>query len=261
MEDAAALIHLRDVRLRRNGLDILSGIDWRMGRGEHWAVVGANGSGKTTLLQIAAGTLFPTAGEATVLGERFGKTDLFALRRRIGWISSALLARLPGHETALDVAVSGLKATFGLVYDCSPRDRETAAEHLRRMGLAERLDTPFGLLSQGERQKVLFARSLMTDPGILILDEACSGLDIPARESFLRAVGDIMAAGRTGTVMATHHIEEIPPDATHALALKGGKILASGPVEETISSAVLSETFGLRIAVERRNRRFWAIIG
>ncbi len=252
------LIHMSGVHLRRSGKEILDDIDWRLNRGEHWAVIGANGSGKTTLLQIAGGTLFPTAGEVTVLGGRFGATDLFKLRQRVGWVSSALLARLPLMETAREIVVSGLRATFGLVYEYSERDREQAEGLLARVGMADRMRTPFGVLSQGEQQKTLFARSMMAGPELFILDEACSGLDLAARESFLKVVEGVMAAGRAGVIMVTHHIEEIPPGITHALVLKGGRVLASGPVGEAIASAILSEAFDMGVAVERRNGRFWA---
>ncbi|MDR1535043.1 MAG: ATP-binding cassette domain-containing protein [Planctomycetota bacterium] len=250
------LIDLAGLSFRRNGKRILSGIDWRMFRGEHWAVIGANGSGKTTLLQIAGGILFPTAGEATVLGGRFGETDLFKLRRRIGWVASALLARLPGHESTLDIVLSGLKATFGLVYEYSGEDRRLAEDSLRKMGLEDRLGTPFGLLSQGEQQKTLLARSLMSSPELFILDEACSGLDLSAREAFLKEVNEVAVRGRAGIIFVTHHIEEIPPALTHALILREGGILARGGIEKTLTGENLSSAFGLGVEVERKAGRF-----
>lgn len=253
-----ALIDLRGVCLRRSGKEILKNIDWRFARGEHWAVIGANGSGKTTLLQIAGGCLFPTSGEATVLGNRFGACDMFLLRRRIGWVSSALLSRMPPAETALEIVVSGLKATFGLVYEYSAADRKLAEANLERVGMADRPNALFGVLSQGEQQKILFARSMMADPDLFILDEACSGLDLKARESFLRVVERVMAAGKAGVIMVTHHIEEIPPGVSHALVLKNGEALAAGPAERVITGPALTEAFAMDIAVERKNGRFWA---
>ena len=252
------LIDMSGVCLRRGDKRILDGIDWRMRRGEHWAIIGANGSGKTTLLQIAGGVLFPTAGAVTVLESRFGACDLFQLRRRIGWVSSALQSRMPPGETAREIVVSGLRATFGLVYEYSESDRERAETNLARAGMADRLNAPFGVLSQGEQQKTLFARSMMAEPELLILDEACSGLDLSARESFLRVVESVVADRRAGVIMVTHHIEEIPPGITHALILKEGKALAAGPIEGALTSGTLSDAFGLRVAVENRNGRFWA---
>lgn len=252
------LIDMSGICLRRSGKEILRGIDWRMERGEHWAVIGANGSGKTTLLQIAGGILFPTAGAATVLGGRFGACDLFQLRRRIGWVSSALLARMPTVETAREIVISGLKATFGLVYQYTPEDAARADDNIRRVGIADRADAHFGVLSQGEQQKTLFARAMMAEPELYILDEACSGLDLAARESFLGVVDAVVRGGRAGVIMVTHHIEEIPPGITHALILKAGAVLAAGPAADTLTSEILTEAFGIPVAVERRGGRFWA---
>ncbi len=252
------LLFLDDIHLRRGGREILDGITWRVRRGEHWAVIGANGSGKTTLLRIAGGALFPTAGGAEVLGSRFGACDLFALRQRIGWVSSALLQRMPPGETTREIVISGLRATFGLVYEYRDRDAARALDNLSRVGLGDRADAPFGVLSQGEQQKALFARCLMAEPELLILDEACSGLDLSARESFLRVVGGVIEGDEAGVVMVTHHIEEIPPGITHALVLKDGRVLSSGPIDEALGSESLSEAFGLAVSLERRGGRFWA---
>lgn len=253
-----SLITMSSVCLRRGGKTILDDVTWRMNPGEHWAVIGANGSGKTTLLKITGGTLFPTAGEVTVLGGRFGRCDLLRLRQRVGWVGPALLGRMPPGERLWDIVASGFRATFGLVYEISPADAERVEASLERVGLGGRGDAPFGVLSQGEQQRALFARSMLTSPELYILDEACSGLDLPAREMFLGIADEVMAENRAGMIMVTHHIEEISTGVTHALVLKAGRVLASGPVGETISAGILSEAFGMRVAVERRDGRFWA---
>lgn len=253
-------IDISGLVFRRNGKDILRGIDWLAPRGSHWAVIGANGSGKTTLLQIAGGSLFPTAGSVVVLGRRFGETDLMQLRRRVGWASSALQARMPRHESVLETVVSGLKATFGLVYEYAPDDAGRARDLIAGMGLAGFEDTAFGVLSQGEQQKALFARALMPDPEILILDEVCSGLDLRARESLLAGIGRVMAEQRAGVIMVTHHIEEIPPEVDHALILKDGRAYASGRIDSVLTSETLSETMDMPVSVERENGRFRAAI-
>ena len=252
------ILDMRNVFLRRGGKIILRDVSWRMRRGEHWAVIGANGSGKTTLLKIAGGSLFPTAGEVTVLGGRFGAYDLFALRQRVGWVGPALLSRMPPSEKAADIVASGLRATYGIVYEYADADRARVLESLARVGLGDRAEAEFGVLSQGEQARVLFARSMLTGPELYILDEACSGLDLPAREMFLGVVRDVMAPGGPGVVMVTHHIEEIPPQISHALILRGGEVLAAGPAAETMTSAVLSEAFGLAVEVETRDGRYWA---
>ncbi len=252
------LILMSGVSLRRNGNAILTDLSWRMRRGEHWAVIGANGSGKTTLLKIAGGTLFPSSGNATVLGERFGSCDLLRLRQRVGWVGPALLSRMPPGERLWDIAASGFRATFGLVYEISPADAEKVDAVLERVGLGGKGGTEFGVLSQGEQQRALFARSMLTGPELYILDEACAGLDLPARELFLGIADGVMAGGDAGVVMVTHHIEEISAGVTHALVLKAGIGLASGPVDEVVTPEILSEAFDIRVAVEKKGGRFWA---
>ncbi len=251
-------IAVRGVCLRRNGREILRGIDWTVAHGQHWAVIGANGSGKTTLLKIIGGMLFPTAGEVTVLGCQFGRCDLMTLRQRIAWVGPSLLARMPMHERVWDIVSSGLKATFGKVYELEGEDRDRVDASLARAGLGDRGDSPFTVLSQGEQQRALFARSLMSQPELFIMDEACSGLDIPSRERLLHMADDVMRDGKCGVMMVTHHIEEIPAGITHALVLKDGRVLASGPAAETLTSDTLSEAFGLRVGVEHDGGRFWA---
>lgn len=252
------LVDLRGVGLLRSGRVILDDLSWRMNPGEHWAVIGANGSGKTTLLRIVGGILFPSRGAASVLGARFGSSDLLRLRQRIGWVGPALLGRMPPGERLHDIVASGFRATFGLVYELGPDDDRRVNAALERVGLSGRGDSEFGVLSQGEQQRALFARSLLTGPELYILDEACSGLDLPARETFLGVVEEVMRTGEAGVVMVTHHIEEIPPGITHALVLRNGSVLASGPVGEVVTGPVLTEAFGMAVEVDRADGRFWA---
>jgi len=87
------LITCEQVGYRQQDVDILSGVDWRIERGQHWAVLGPNGCGKTTLLRIASGYLWPTSGRVLRLGKEL--IDLAELRRSIGWVSNDLAARVP----------------------------------------------------------------------------------------------------------------------------------------------------------------------
>lgn len=252
------VFEMNGVGLRRSGNVILNNVSWRMEPGQHWAVIGANGSGKTTLLRIVGGILFPSLGTVSVLGERFGRCDLLRLRQRIGWVGPAILGRMPPGERLADIVASGFKATFGLVYELEEGDRKRVDEALEQVGMSGRGDAEFGVLSQGEQQRALFARSLLTSPELFILDEACSGLDLPARESFLGVVEEVMATAGAGVIMVTHHIEEIPAAITHALVLKKGTVLAAGPVGEVITGPILSDAFGMRIDVDRVDGRYWA---
>ena len=251
------VVDMRGVALRRGERMILQGIDWTVRPGEHWALVGANGSGKTTLLRLACGYLWPSEGEIDVLGERFGAVDLRELRTRIGWVSSALSAMVHNHHPAMDIILSGPRAALGIFDPPTEADRAEAGALAERFDLAGVADSPFGVLSAGERQKVLIARALMCRPQLLILDEACAGLDLRARELLLRQIDALAAEGGLTLIFVTHHIEEISPGFTHALVLDGGRIAASGPKGDILTAETLSEALRVEMAVDRHEGRFW----
>jgi iron complex transport system ATP-binding protein len=243
---------------------ILEDVRLRIESGEHWAVIGANGSGKSTLLSIVAGDLWPSRGVVRVLGAEYGKVDKREHRKRIGVVSAALVAHLPSADTALEVAASGIRAMIGKLGPLAPEDLARGARALERVRATACAAKPFGVLSQGERQRVMIARALVNEPSLLILDEPCGGLDPVARERFLEDL-DALAAEPSGPTQlhVTHHLEEIPPLVTHALVLREGRVLSSGPAEGVLTPGTLEAAFGApcRVDVEPvsggRRYRLW----
>jgi iron complex transport system ATP-binding protein len=132
---------------------------------------------------------------------------------------------------------------------------------LTEVGVSHLADRTFGTLSEGERKRVQIARALMTDPELLLLDEPAAGLDLGGREALLQTLS-ALAADETApaTVLVSHHVEEIPPGFTHTLMLREGRVVASGPLDTTLSEETLSETFGMSLALEHRDGR-WAARG
>lgn len=258
----STVVSVAGLDVRQGGRLILQDIDWTVGKGEHWALVGANGSGKTTLLKVITGYLWPTRGAVEVLGERFGTVDLRDLRRRIGWVTQSLgeqIARHHGDDSALSVVVSGREASIGLYREVGLSAWDEARTLLSWIGGEALADRPFEVLSQGERQRVLLARAWMSHPRLLILDEPGSGLDLVARESFLNGLDRLVAgASDPPTVLyVTHHIEEILPWFTHALVLKEGRVGGRGPKDEALADEILSSAFGVAVEVLWRNGRPW----
>jgi iron complex transport system ATP-binding protein len=256
----ASVLRVAGLRVERGEAVILDGVDWRVGRGEHWVMLGANGCGKTSLLKTLLGYLVPSAGEIELFGKRYGEHDWRDLRVKIGVVSSALQASVPANEPALDTVVSGRTAQLDLWGTPTRAEAAEARRHLKRAGAEGLAMRAWGVLSQGERQRVLIARALMARPRLLILDEPCAGMDPAARERFLGRVERI-ARERAGPslVLVTHHVEEITPAFTHVLLLKAGRVQAAGPREEIFGrgvSARLSETFGARLRLTRRRGRF-----
>ena len=256
------MIDLRVQRFTRDGVDILRDIEWQVAEGEHWAILGPNGAGKSSLLSIVAGYEWPSRGEVAVLGETYGHCDMRALKERIGWVSSSLYTWLPARQRAREVAATGIHATIGNWHELSPDDLFRADDALTRIGAYSFRNKRYGVLSQGEKQRVMIARALVTNPSLLILDEPCAGLDPGARERLLTDV-DTLCARRDGPtlLLVSHHVEEIPRNVTHALLLKDGRVLGAGTLNEVLTEPRLSELYDLSCRVAGRPGRYRLEIG
>lgn len=257
------VIELSGVDVVRDGNLILTDINWSVNDDERWVVLGPNGAGKTTLLQILAGNLFPSRGEVTLLGQRLGTVDVFELRPRIGICSSAMTERIPPDEAVADVVVTAAWAVIGRWherYDLWDRSRTLAL--LSSLGVEHLAQRTWGTLSEGERKRVEIARALMPDPELLLLDEPAAGLDLGGREEMVLRLSKLTLDRQAPvSILITHHVEEIPPGITHALVLKSGSIISAGPINEVLSSQVLSQAFELPILVDHHDERWFARLG
>jgi iron complex transport system ATP-binding protein len=248
-----SVVGMQGVDVVRGETYLLRGIDWTVDADQRWVVLGPNGAGKTTLLQLAAAQMHPTRGVVTLLGETLGAVDVFELRPRIGLTSAALAQRIEPGERTGDVVLSAGYAVLGRWrerYDV--HDLTRAATLMQQWGVTPMAHRPFGTLSEGERKRVQIARALMPDPELLLLDEPGAGLDLGGREDL---AGYAYAPAQ---VLVTHHVEEIPPGYTHALLLRGGEVVTSGPLEQVVTQEALSETFGLALQVQRADGRWTA---
>lgn len=253
-----SVIDLRVDTFTRDGVEILRDIEWQVARGEHWAVLGPNGAGKSSLLSIVAGYEWPSRGHVCVLGETYGQCDMRALKERVGWASSSLLSWLPAKQRARHVVATGIHATIGDWHELSPDDLIRADDALRRIGGYSFRNKPYGVLSQGEKQRVMIARALVTEPELLILDEPCAGLDPGTRERLIDDVDQLCAKPEGPTlILVSHHVEEIPSHATHALLLKDGHTLASGPLIEVLNDELLTELYEFPCQVGEARGRYW----
>jgi len=254
---SAPILQVSDLSLVRDDTVILDGISWTVKRGRHWAVLGANGSGKTSLIAAVTGYLMPTRGEIDLLGKRFGESDWRALRTRIGIVSSSVRQLMADSEPALYTVASGRHAMIDYWGDPSPAEQRIARTLLARVEAGYLADHPWAVLSQGERQRILIARALMSRPRLLILDEPCAGLDPVAREHFLQFLGRLARTPQAPSMLLiTHHVEEITPCFTDALLLREGRVVAAGPVKTTLTSEHLSQVFHARVQVSRRRGRY-----
>jgi iron complex transport system ATP-binding protein len=258
--DPDLLVDFTDVVVRRGGVTLVGPVTWKVELDERWVVLGPNGAGKTSLLRIAAAEIHPTSGDAHVLGEVMGRTDVSELRPRIGLSSSSLAHRIPADELVSDLVVSAGYSVLGRwreKYDAI--DTERAVEMLESLGAEHLATRTYGTLSEGERKRVLIARALMTDPELLLLDEPAAGLDLGGREELVARLADLAAdPDAPATVLITHHVEEIPPGFSHALLLKEGGVVAQGLVDDVITAENLTEAFSQSITLDRVDGRYFA---
>ncbi|MCJ1694430.1 ABC transporter ATP-binding protein [Rathayibacter caricis] len=255
-----SVVSFSDVSFVRNGKRILDHIEWAVAEEDRWVVLGPNGAGKTSILQIAAAQNYPSTGTAGILDDTLGRVDVFELRPRIGYASTAMARRLPVDESVLDVVMTAAYSVTGRwneSYDAV--DERRARRVLAEWKLDHLADRTFGTLSDGEQKRVQIARAIMTDPELLLLDEPAASLDLGAREELVALLsGFAKDPASPAIVMVTHHVEEIPDGFTHALLLRDGKAVAAGPLAEALTEQTLSETFGLDIALTREDGRYSA---
>ncbi|MCH9666707.1 MAG: ABC transporter ATP-binding protein [Actinomycetia bacterium] len=258
--DPDRLIDFAKVTLRRGGRTLVGPVTWSVELDERWVVIGPNGAGKTSLLRIAAAMEHPSSGTARVLGERLGRVDMAELRARIGLSSSVLSQRVPDNEVVRDLVVSAGYAVLGRWrerYD--ELDYNRALDMLESVGAEHLADRVYGTLSEGERKRVLIARSLMTDPELLLLDEPAAGLDLGGREELVARLGDLAGdPDSPALVLVTHHVEEIPPGFSHCLILSGGTVVDAGLLADVLTAENLSKAFEQSIALDVIDGRYFA---
>jgi iron complex transport system ATP-binding protein len=266
----AAAATLVDVGVRIGGATLLDGVSLEVERGRHLALLGPNGSGKTTILRVLATRLYPSAGDVEVLGIRFGRDDLRAARTRVGFVSVSLdtLDRARSRVDHLVAAAatgstwptgdpfaaarSAPGGTDGLV--------ARVEQSLIRVGIAHLAGRRVDTLSQGERQRVRIARALSLEPELLLLDEPFAGMDLGGREQLVADLDRLLAEPDGPTVvLVTHHLEELPVGISDVALVRGGRIVAHGPVAATLGDTNVSAAFGIDVRVRSESGRYTAV--
>jgi iron complex transport system ATP-binding protein len=250
-------VEFRNVSLVRDGTKILDGISMNIGTGESVAVIGPNGSGKTSLMKLLKGDARPYYDETKrttcrLFGEE--RWNIFDLRKKIGVVSTDLQSRFKETTSAGAVILSGFFRTVDIYKDHVITDDMVAAaeEAAARVGISDKVARDIGKLSLGEMRRVLIARALAPGPGMLLLDEPMTSLDVIAKNR-LRTVLDSLIDSGTGIVMITHDLEEIPEGIDRVIMMKDGKIYDDGRKEELLTSDIISSLFSSPVKVVREN--------
>ena len=256
----SSALEFTDVVVRREGRNIIDHVSWEVADDQRWVILGPNGAGKTTLLQLADTLMHPTSGTVTILGETLGRTDVFEVRPRIGFASSAMAKRVPRDETVLNTVLTAAFSVLGRWNEnYEDIDERRALRVLGDWRLEHLAERTFGTLSDGEQKRVQIARAVMTDPELLLLDEPTASLDLGSREELLALLSGYASSPTTpAMLMVTHHVEEIPVGFTHVLLIREGRVVAAGPIADILTAEALTETFGMPIVLTADEGRFAA---
>ncbi|MBE3594950.1 MAG: ATP-binding cassette domain-containing protein [Candidatus Carbobacillus altaicus] len=252
------IIHLHEVSVRREGKTLLKRLNWAVKHGERWAVLGTNGAGKSTLLNLLAARLYPSEGTVRLFGQRLGHVDVSHIFPKIGWISPTLEHFFTDTDTPRMIIQSGIKGHIRLpqhlhgtlLLDVDKRALVSGEEERLRLPffetivtltrLDELIERSWGTLSSGEKKRVLLARALLGSPQLFIFDEASSGLDLFAREDWLKLLGTLFQTDDHRTIVyVTHHSEEMTDLFTHVLLIRRGEVFFAGRREEALQETIL----------------------
>ena len=251
-----SIINLTNVSVVKNGKTILKEINWIIKKKQNWAVIGRNGAGKSFLLNLLSANLYPSSGTVKIFDKEFGQTDIWELKKVIGFVSPNFQKDYDSQTRVINVIYSGFFASNGLYYDTTDEMRIKAEELIDFLGIYKLKDRIYGELSNGEQKKVLIARALVFNPEILVFDEVCSGLDISSREELLKTIEIVVKKGHN-IIFVTHHIEEIIPSINHILFLKNGEIYKTGKKEKILTQKNLKEVLDIDFNVVSKNKRYF----
>lgn len=254
------ILSYKNVSFRRDGREILKNINWEIKKDENWALLGLNGSGKSTLLSMIPAYTFATSGEVSVFEKKFGTCVWAEVKEKVGFVSSSLntFSDSLNNQTLNNIVLSGKYNSIGIYQEITQKDREKANNIIKDFKLSHLKLNKYITLSQGEQRKTLLARAFMNEPSLLILDEPCSGLDIRAREIFLKTLEE--SKSDIPFIYVTHQIEEIIPSITHVAILDNREIVSQGNKFEVLTEENLSKLYGIDLKIEWSNDRPWLIV-
>ncbi|MFZ0959111.1 MAG: ATP-binding cassette domain-containing protein [Candidatus Sulfotelmatobacter sp.] len=249
------LLELKNICVMRGQTPALDDFSLRIGADEHVAILGPNGCGKSTLIKTITRECYPVVrpdSAMTILGEE--SWDVFSLRARLGIVSNDLMASVTGDANGRDVVLSGFFSSISIFsnHAVDPGHRQLADDALQQLGISHLAERPVCEMSSGEARRVLIARALVHNPRALLFDEPCNSLDLAAQHTVRQAMRTLANSG-IGIILVTHELADIVPEIQRVVLMSRGRIVADGPKEEMLQVEQLSQLFGVKVELGRRD--------
>ncbi|MCU0735055.1 MAG: ABC transporter ATP-binding protein [Methylotetracoccus sp.] len=221
-------LSLRELRKTyKNGFEALQGVDLAVPAGEFFALLGPNGAGKSTMIGIICSLINKTSGEVRIFGHDLSR-EREAAKRRIGLVPQEI--NFNQFETVFNIVVN--QAGY---YGIRRREAmERAERSLRQVSLWDKRHTVSRQLSGGMKRRLMIARALVHDPGLLILDEPTAGVDVEIRHSMWEFLRTINRQGTT-VILTTHYLEEAESLCRHIAIIDHGRIVVNSRMQELLT--------------------------
>lgn len=220
-EGYANAVEMKHVSIVYDGIVFQGNINWQIKKGEKWALLGPNGSGKSTLLSY----IFADNPQGYSLPiwlfdrKRGSGESIWDIKKRIGYTSSEMHLYYRENVPCIKVVQSGFFDSVGLYRKCSEEQTEQALLLMRELGIDHLVDKPFLRVSAGEQRMLLFARAIVKNPQLLILDEPFHGMDVANKKRCLKMISTFANQADKSLIFVTHYKEEIPDCVNHIFEL------------------------------------------
>ncbi|MFD0686642.1 metal ABC transporter ATP-binding protein [Actinomadura fibrosa] len=228
MNDEAPPFAMTGGLVRRDGREVLAGVDLRVAAGDVLAVLGPNGAGKSTLVKALLGLIPLAAGRTEIYGV---PPAAFRDWKRLGYVPQRLPMGGGVPATVREVVASGRVARQSRWRPSSAADRAAVDRALAAVGLTDLAGESAHLLSGGQQQRVLIARALAGEPDTFVMDEPTAGVDAGSQAALAATLRDLAGAGRT-VVLVAHELGPLEPLITRTVELEHGRVVRETALRE-----------------------------
>jgi len=240
-----AELSFEHVSVGYNGTPLIEDVTLEVDRGEIVALVGPNGAGKSTILKTAAGLLRPVKGSVLLGERRLSEYSLSEKAKRM----SVMMTERTGTEymTCFDVVRIGRYQYTNLMGSLSDHDREVILDSMQRIGVDTLADTDYSTLSDGQKQRVLLARAIVSEPDILILDEPTSYLDMGYKTEFFDVLRQLVEERQIAVLISMHELELVKRVADRVVCIsKENRVDRTGVPGEILTAEYMEKLFSMK---------------